>query len=91
MWNLKRQNGNKNPNIYIQRKDLVVSKGKGLGSRVKRVKVIKKYKLPVIKSRLAAISEKAMASHSSTLAWKIPWTEEPGGLQSVGSLRVRHD
>ena len=37
------------------------------------------------------ISEKAMAPHSSTLAWKIPWTEEPGGLQSMGSLRVRHD
>ena len=37
------------------------------------------------------ITEKAMASHSSTLAWKIPWTEEPGGLQSMGSLRVGHD
>ena len=35
--------------------------------------------------------EKAVAPHSSTLAWKIPWTEEPGGLQSIGSLRVRHD
>ena len=35
--------------------------------------------------------EKAMAPHSSTLAWRIPWTEEPGGLQSMGSLRVRHD
>ena len=32
----------------------------------------------------------AMAPHSNTLAWKIPWTEEPGGLQSMGSLRVRH-
>ena len=32
-----------------------------------------------------------MAPHSSTLAWKIPWTEEPGGLQSIGSLRVGHD
>ena len=32
-----------------------------------------------------------MATHSSTLAWKIPWTEEPGGLQSTGSLRVGHD
>ena len=32
-----------------------------------------------------------MAPHSSTLAWKIPWTEEPGGLQSKGSLRVGHD
>ena len=38
--------------------------------------------------RLPKISEKAMATHSSTLAWKIPWTEEPGGLQSMGSLRV---
>ena len=35
--------------------------------------------------------EKAMATHSSTLAWKIPWTEEPGGLQTMGSLRVGHD
>ena len=32
-----------------------------------------------------------MASHSSTLAWKIPWMEEPGRLQSMGSLRVGHD
>ena len=36
-------------------------------------------------------TEKAMASHSSTLAWKIPWTEEPGGLQSRGLPRVGHD
>ena len=36
-------------------------------------------------------SEKAMAPHSSTLAWKIPWTEEPGRLQSMGSRRVGHD
>ena len=35
--------------------------------------------------------EKAMAPHSSTLAWKIPWTEEPGRLQSMGSHRVGHD
>ena len=35
--------------------------------------------------------EKAMATHSSTLAWKIPWMEEPGGLRSMGSLRVRQD
>ena len=32
-----------------------------------------------------------MATHSSTLAWKIPWTEEPGGLQSMGLQRVRHN
>ena len=35
--------------------------------------------------------EKEMATQSSILAWKIPWTEEPGGLQSMGSVRVRHD
>ena len=35
--------------------------------------------------------EKEMAVHSSTLAWKIPWMEESGRLQSMGSLRVRHD
>ena len=35
--------------------------------------------------------EKGMATHSSILAWRIPWTEEPGGLQSVGLQRVRHD
>ena len=35
--------------------------------------------------------EKAMATHSSTLAWKIPWIEEPGRLQSMGSRRVRHN
>ena len=40
---------------------------------------------------LVAQSEKAMAPHSSTLAWKIPWMEEPGGLQSTGSLGVGHD
>ena len=39
----------------------------------------------------APSEEKAMAHHSSTLAWKIPWMEEPGGLQSMGSLRVGHD
>ena len=35
--------------------------------------------------------EEEMAPHSSILAWKIPWTEEPGRLQSMGSQRVRHD
>ena len=40
------------------------------------------------KGGLERITEKAMAPHSSTLAWKIPWTEEPGRLQSMGSRRV---
>ena len=35
--------------------------------------------------------EEGMAAHRSILAWRIPWTEEPGGLQSMGSLRVGHD
>ena len=35
--------------------------------------------------------EKGIATHSSILAWRIPWTEEPGGLQSMGSQRVRYD
>ena len=42
--------------------------------------------------KLTSISlEKAMAPHSSTLAWKIPWMEEPGRLQSMGSLGVGYD
>ena len=40
---------------------------------------------------LYSVTEKAMAPHSSTLAWKIPWAEEPGRLQSMGSRRVGHD
>ena len=42
-------------------------------------------------SLLCTSLEKALAPHSSTLAWKIPWTEEPRRLQSMGSLRIGHD
>ena len=45
----------------------------------------------ILKILIVPCAEKAMAPHSSTLAWKIPWTEEPGRLQSMGSLRVGHD
>ena len=45
----------------------------------------------VFEPRPSALTEKAMAPHSSTLAWKIPWMEEPGRLQSMGSRRVGHD
>ena len=54
-------------------------------------------RLPAMrKTRVRSLSqedplEKEMATHSSTLAWKIPWTEEPGRLQSIGPLRVGHD
>ena len=46
---------------------------------------------PQFSKPLFILTEKAMAPHSSTLAWKIPWTEEPGRLQSMGLLRVGHD
>ena len=49
--------------------------------------VVLNFKLNLIVCKL----KKAMATHSSTLAWKIPWTEGPGGLQSMGSLGVGHD
>ena len=57
----------------------------GAGSHFRSIVVIK------FASYSGQATEKAMAPHSSTLAWKIPWTEEPGGLQSMGSLRVGHD
>ena len=53
--------------------------------------------MPIRRDRLVSYmhlyhgSEKAMAPHSSVLAWKIPWTEEPGRLQSTGSQRVGHN
>ena len=53
---------------------------------VKKNKNVVKYYGSVV-----TLTEKAMAPHSSTLAWKIPWTEDPGRLQSMGSLGVRHD
>jgi len=45
----------------------------------------------LFRSPVSGEPEKAMAPHSSTLAWRIPWMEEPGRLQSMGSQRVRHD
>ena len=45
----------------------------------------------LFKDANSASMEKAMAPHSSTLAWKVPWMEESGGLQSMGSLGVGHD
>ena len=54
-------------------------------------RALKHYSFYVIISPIGCFSEKAMAPHSSTLAWKIPWMEEPGRLQSTGSRRVGHD
>ena len=52
---------------------------------------LKKYFIFIVLLYLSLRPEKAMALHSSTLAWKIPWTEEPDRLQSMGSWRVGHD
>ena len=60
----------------------------GLQSPVQSVSCLR---LPLKYILLVYRTEKAMAPHSSTLAWKIPWTKETGRLQSMGSRRVRHD
>ena len=50
-----------------------------------------KVKSPLCVETMQCLTEKAMAPHSNTLAWKIPWTQESGRLQSMGSHRVGHD
>ena len=59
-----------------------------LGAQLLRNKI---NSLTALEVRGTKNEQKAMATHSSTLAWRIPLTEEPGGLQSMGSLRVGHD
>ena len=64
--------------------------------RMKRTEDSLRYPWDNIKHTIRIIgvpeeAEKAMATHSSTLVWKIPWMGEPGGLPSMGSQRVRHD
>ena len=63
------------------------------GISAKRLSLVVWWKLIVIFTKVIVMemTEKAMTPHSSTLAWKIPWTEEPGRLQSMGSLRVGQD
>ena len=53
-------------------------------------KIVFSYQVP-FHSASTTWTEKAMAPHSSTLAWKIPWTEDPGGPLSMGSLRIGHE
>ena len=67
---------------------------KPIGSMFVWCSTIDLYQLPLLcfkKKFFYRSMEKAMAPHSSTLAWRIPWTEEPGKLQSMGSLRVGRD
>ena len=71
--------------------DTVVLKGRAslVAQRLKRL-------LPMQETRIQSLGqedplEKEMVTHSSILAWRIPWTEKPGRLQSMGSQRVGHD
>ena len=69
-------------------------KGLGLSGGEEEIEsgILKEERINFLSTFLSKdISEKAMARHSSTLAWKIPWMEEPGGLRSMGSRRVGHD
>ena len=61
------------------------------GNYIPHVQAKKKKNKTILPQKVTHRITKAMATHSSTLAWKIPWMEEPGRLQSMGSLRVRHD
>ena len=61
------------------------------GSKLGKEYIKAVYCHPAYLAYVHSALEKAMAPNSSTLAWKIPWTEEPGRLQSMGLLRVRHD
>ena len=64
-------------------------KGEELGQHIYALSIITVAQ--TVKHLPTVWEEKAIATHSSTLAWKIPWTEEPGRLQSMGSQRVGHD
>ena len=60
-----------------------------MAQRVRNLPVMQKTQVRPLRQEDAL--EKGMTTHSSFLVWEIPWTEEPGGLQSMGSQRIRHD
>ena len=60
-----------------------------VAQRVKNLPAVQEIRVRVLDWEV--LLEKGMATHSSILAWRIPWKEEPGRLQSMGSQRVRHD
>ena len=84
-------------NTEVQINEVEIGKQPEKEFRIMIVKIIKNLENKVVKMQesinkdLEELTEKTMAPHSSTLAWKIPWTEEPGRPQSMGSLRVGHD
>ena len=67
-----------------------VTRGFPRGSVVKNLPAMQKPQETWVQSRVDPLEE-GMAAHSTILAWRIPWTEGPGGIQSIGSQRVRHD
>ena len=79
--------GNGNPLQYSCLENPTEKPGGLLSTGHKESDRNKQLTLPLVKE----LSEQAMAPHSSTLTWKIPWAEEPGRLQSMGSQRVGHD
>ena len=68
-----------------------MGKTRNLFKKIRDIKGTFQAKVGSIKDRNGRDLEKEMATHSSILAWRIPWTEEPGGLLSIGSCRVGHD
>ena len=76
--------------LYMRRDDIRFAFIKYLSDFIRK-KIDLRNANPELGGTYTSSSEKAMAPHSSTLAWKIPWTEGPGGLQSMGSLGVGHD
>ena len=70
---------------------LIILSSEEIGSSLKTTKNQIVVSLQNTEQVYNKISEKEMATHSSILAWGIPWTEEPGGLHSIGSHRVGYD
>ena len=68
-----------------------MGKTRNLFKKIRDIKGTFQAKVGSIKDRNGRDLEKEMATHSSILAWRIPWTEEPGGLLSIGSCRVGRD
>ena len=89
--NQRRKRNKRNPNWKRRSKTLTVCRRHDPYIENPKDTTRKLLELVSEHSKVAGYKEKAMVPHSITLAWKIPWTEEPGGLQSMGSLVVRHD
>ena len=77
--------------MQVKKQQLELDMEQWTGSKLGKEYVKTVYCPPAYLTYMQSVSEKAMETHSSTLAWKIPWMEEPGRLQSMGSWRVEHN